>query len=175
MSTRCNQGYTVAVTGKARSRSWVLLCYRLPREPSTPRITVWRKLKRLGVAQLVDGLVGLPADARTKEQLEWLAAEIVEYGGDASVWVARPNSPQHEQDLAAAMAAARSAEYLAIVDEAATATRADAREQKRIGQRLQAELRRIERRDFYPPAERDEARQAVRSLHQADTVESRQS
>ena len=40
---------------------WVLLCYRLPREPSTPRITVWRKLKRLGVAQLSDGLVTLPA------------------------------------------------------------------------------------------------------------------
>ena len=43
---------------------WVLLAYRLPREPSTPRITVWRKLRRLGVAQLVDGLVALPADAR---------------------------------------------------------------------------------------------------------------
>jgi hypothetical protein len=27
---------------------WVLLSYRLPREPSTPRIGVWRKLERLG-------------------------------------------------------------------------------------------------------------------------------
>ena len=43
---------------------WVLLAYRIPREPSTPRITVWRKLKRLGVAQIVDGLVALPLDAR---------------------------------------------------------------------------------------------------------------
>ena len=42
---------------------WVLLCYRLPREPSTPRIAVWRKLKRLGVAQLGDGLVALPSTA----------------------------------------------------------------------------------------------------------------
>ncbi len=40
---------------------WVLLSYRLPREPSTPRIAVWRKLKRLGVAQISDGLVALPA------------------------------------------------------------------------------------------------------------------
>jgi hypothetical protein len=45
---------------------WVLLSYRLPREPSTPRITIWRKLKRLGVAQISDGLVALPADARTR-------------------------------------------------------------------------------------------------------------
>ena len=40
---------------------WVLLSYRLPREPSTPRIAVWRKLRRLGVAQISDGLVALPA------------------------------------------------------------------------------------------------------------------
>ena len=52
---------------------WVLLAYRLPREPSTPRITVWRKLERLGVARLGDGLVALPADARTREQMDWLA------------------------------------------------------------------------------------------------------
>jgi hypothetical protein len=28
---------------------WVLLSYRVPREPSTPRIAVWQTLKRLGV------------------------------------------------------------------------------------------------------------------------------
>jgi DNA-binding transcriptional regulator PaaX len=52
----------------AQPESWVLLCYRLPREPSAPRITVWRHLKRLGVGQLADGLVTTPADARTREQ-----------------------------------------------------------------------------------------------------------
>ncbi|MFL6141175.1 MAG: hypothetical protein ACJ72N_04780 [Labedaea sp.] len=50
--------------------SWVLLSYRIPREPSTPRITIWRKLKRLGVAQISDGLIALPAGARTREHLE---------------------------------------------------------------------------------------------------------
>ena len=43
-----------------RRRDWVLRAYRLPREPSAPRLAVWGKLKRLGVAQLLDGLVGLP-------------------------------------------------------------------------------------------------------------------
>ena len=33
---------------------WVLLSYRVPREPSTPRIAVWRRLRQLGVAQLGD-------------------------------------------------------------------------------------------------------------------------
>jgi membrane AbrB-like protein len=69
----CNRRYNGCVpddrgTGPGE---WVLLSYRMPREPSTPRIAVWRKLKRLGIAQLSDGLVALPADARTREQLEW--------------------------------------------------------------------------------------------------------
>ena len=41
--------------GMSQADDWVLLAYRLPRVPSTPRSAVWRKLKRLGVAQLGDG------------------------------------------------------------------------------------------------------------------------
>ena len=47
---------------------WVLLAYRLPREPSTPRSALWRKLRRLGAAQLLDGLAALPLDARNRER-----------------------------------------------------------------------------------------------------------
>ena len=76
----------------------MLLSYRLPREPSTPRITVWRKLKRLGIAQISDGLVALPADARTREQLEWIADEVIEAGGSAAIWLARPAALSQERD-----------------------------------------------------------------------------
>jgi hypothetical protein len=58
---------------------------------SALRIAIWRKLKRLGVAQLGDGLVGLPADARIREQLEWMAEDVTEAGGSAGGgWPARP-------------------------------------------------------------------------------------
>src|SRR3954467_9979861 len=66
---------------------WVLLAYRLPRGPSTPRIALWRALRRLGAAQVLDGLVALPADSRTREQLEWLADGVIEAGGEGGVWV----------------------------------------------------------------------------------------
>ena len=90
--------------GRGGPGPWMLLCYRVPREPSAPRIAIWRKLKRLGVGQLGDGLVGLPADARTREQLEWVAEEVTEAGGSAGVWLARPASLAQERELAAAMA-----------------------------------------------------------------------
>src|SRR3954470_6216916 len=89
----CNRGYSLRGRLPAMaSGHWALLAYRLPREPSTPRIALWRALRRLGVGQIVDGLVALPADARTREQLEWLAEAVTQAGGEASVWLAQPGS-----------------------------------------------------------------------------------
>src|SRR5207244_9544861 len=68
----------------SRRTSWVLLAYRLPRDPSTPRRALRRKLRRLGAVQVLDGLAALPLDARNREQLEWLAAAVVESGGGGS-------------------------------------------------------------------------------------------
>jgi ChrB-like protein len=143
---------------------WVLLAYRLPREPSTPRITVWRKLRRLGVVQLVDGLVALPADARTKEQLEWVAEEVLDAGGEATVWIGRPGSSADERRLATRMAAAISEEYRAVLTDAAAASRERPATCRRTVARLGRELQRIGHRDFFPPSERDEAHAAVRRL-----------
>jgi len=142
---------------------WVLLSYRVPREPSTPRIAVWRKLKRLGVAQLSDGLVALPADARTREQLEWIADEAIEAGGTASIWLARPASLAQERELASGMADARATEYQAVIDQAAEAASSNTNPAGAV-RKLRGELRRIGRRDFFPPPERDRAHAAVRAL-----------
>ncbi len=143
---------------------WVLLAYRFPREPSTPRIAAWRKLRRLGAAQLLDGLVALPCDSRTKEQLEWVADEVLEAGGEATVWVGRPGSAVEERRIAAGMAAAVLEEYRSVVAAAADVADSSLAARRRTLARLRRELQRIERRDFFPPSERDQAREAVRSF-----------
>lgn len=150
--------------GMADRVSWVLLAYRLPREPSTPRTAVWRKLRRLGALQVVDGLAALPADARTREQLEWLADEVVAAGGEAVMWVGAVGSAVQERELAQRMAETVAAEYGQVVAEAEAARSEPDAARRRTLARLRRQLRRIERRDFFPPPERSRARAAVAQL-----------
>jgi hypothetical protein len=138
----------------------------MPREPSTPRIAVWRRLKSLGVGQLGDGLVTLPADARTREQLDWVAEQIIERGGQAMLWLARPATAQQEQQIAAEMATARAAEYTKVAVDAEAALAAYESTRPSTLRRLSNELRQINRRDFFPPPERDTAQAALRALHE---------
>jgi hypothetical protein len=152
---------------------WVLLAYRLPREPSTPRIALWRKLRRLGAAQVGDGLVALPADARTREQFEWLADEVAEAGGVASIWLAEPGTAAQERALAAQMAAAIAQEYQKVAEQARQALPGEPALRRRVAARLRRELRRIGLRDYFPPAERDQARIAVAELAATLTAEAR--
>jgi hypothetical protein len=75
---------------------WLILHHQLDREPSAPRVSVWRKLKKLGAVLVQDTLWVLPENDRNREHFRWLAAEVLEHGGKASVWVA--SSLLFEQD-----------------------------------------------------------------------------
>jgi hypothetical protein len=143
---------------------WVLLAYRLPREPSGPRVSLWRRLRRLGVLQVLDGLVGLPADARTREQLEWVADEVVEAGGEAWVWLGRMGSASQERVLAGRMAQTVAADYEAVIAEAEASESESEVVRRRVVARLRRELQRIGRRDYFPPPQREGARASVDRL-----------
>lgn len=165
MQDTCNDGYSSPMRdSESVPGEWVLLTYRLPREPSGPRLALWRKLKRLGVAQLADGLVALPADARTREQLEWAAEEVEEAGGTAGVWFARPATRALEQSIIGPMNESRAAEYAEITTQAQQARTLETPQQAQVLRKLRAQMRRVERRDFFRPPEREQARQALKDL-----------
>jgi hypothetical protein len=141
-----------------------MLAFRLPREPSTPRIAVWRKLKRAGAVQLVDGLVALPLDRRNQEQIDWIAQDIRDAGGEATIWIGSPAAHADDKMLVARMRDAIAADYERIVSEAeAAASQAPGRRRRSLA-RLRRELRRVRERDYYPPPERELAQRAVEAL-----------
>lgn len=150
---------------------WVLLLYRLPRDPSTPRTAVWRRLRRLGVAQLSDGLVALPADPRSREALEWVAQQVREADGTAATWLARPTSRSQADELVEQLRAARAGEYAAVAASAREAASLDDAERRRVLRRLRGELRAIRRRDWFAGDEQDDATRTVEALAPASAQE----
>jgi hypothetical protein len=79
--------------------TWVLISYRMPREPSTPRIAIWRRLRRLGALSIGDGVAALPLDDAAREQLDWIAADVEEAGGEAIIWLASPSTKAEQRIL----------------------------------------------------------------------------
>jgi hypothetical protein len=78
---------------------WLLLVYKIPREPTAGRVYVWRKLKQLGAVAIQDAVWVLPATPRTREQFQWLAAEIMELGGEVSLFTSQVVLTLQEQSL----------------------------------------------------------------------------
>jgi hypothetical protein len=78
---------------------WVLFQYNVPNKPSKLRVYVWRKLKALRAEPLAEGVYALPLTDKTREQFEWLCAEVKEMGGTAVLWKAECLSKKQEQEL----------------------------------------------------------------------------
>lgn len=141
----------------AQHQTWILLSYRIPREPSTPRIAVWRQLKDLGVVQVGDGLVALPDTTRNRERLQWVAARILEADGEAIVWDAATSTKRESRELAARQQVARTAEYAELLD----SIRADDAPGIRTVQKWRRAWRKIDRRDYFDSPMREEVRAAI--------------
>ncbi len=72
---------------------------------------MWRSLRWLGAAVLTPGAAILPYRDDLQEQLDWLAQEIDELGGDAWVLPVAELSQVEEQKVHGQMRADRQAEY----------------------------------------------------------------
>ena len=96
---------------------WIVLTYRVPREPTAGRVYVWRKLKKLGAVPLQDAAWVLPATPKTQEHVQWLAAEIAELGGEARIWNAALLLEFGDESLRNQFLAQVETEYNAILAE----------------------------------------------------------
>ena len=67
------------------SVSWLFLLFNLPAKHSSERVKVWRRLKKFGAVQLKTSTYVLPDEPLHYERFQWLAKEIDDTGGEATL------------------------------------------------------------------------------------------
>ena len=65
--------------------SWLLLTYKVPPEPASKRIALWRRLKGMGAVYLQNGVCLLPKTDDHVRRLKMLENDIGEMAGEAVI------------------------------------------------------------------------------------------
>lgn len=132
--------------------SWLLLIVSLPTASATARMRIWRAIKAIGCAALRDGAYLLPAHAEPAAQLQPLADEALQEGGQA--WVLRVQAGDVTEDAAYRALFDRTPDYtawLATLSEARkTLPDVPAAERSRLLRRHARAYEAIRKIDFFP-------------------------
>lgn len=91
---------------------WLIITYSLPAGPnSSPRVTLWRRLRRLGAVSVTGGAYLLPLRDECQEALQWLAQEIRQARGEALILHVQQVEGLSDAEVIALFRAARRKEY----------------------------------------------------------------
>jgi len=136
--------------------AWLLLVHQLPQRPSRARVQTWRRLQSIGALPIKNGVYVLPNRPQTREDFEWVQAEIGALGGQVSLFAADSIDGLSHQELVAAFRQARRADYQALRKEAERllgkqrlAGRAERHRWARSVRRLRARWSEIAAIDFF--------------------------
>jgi len=94
--------------------SWLLLLYSLPTRQKTERVAVWRRLKKIGAIQIKTSTYLLPDNPPQYEHFQWLAQQIKDFGGDATLARVQEIEGLSNEKLIALFNRARDEEYSTI-------------------------------------------------------------
>src|SRR5215510_10784120 len=64
---------------------WILLLYGLPTKKGAARVNLWRQLKKCGALALKTSAYLLPDQEGHHERLQWLAQQVRDGGGEATL------------------------------------------------------------------------------------------
>ena len=95
--------------------NWIVFSYSLPgKSGSGPRVSLWRRLQRLGAISPAGGAQVLPAREECLEAFQWLAREIRQAKGEAVVMRVEQFEGLTDQQLIEQFHAARAEDYAEI-------------------------------------------------------------
>ncbi len=97
---------------------WLVFSYSLPSgQSSSPRVTLWRRLRRLGAITLAGSTYILPAREECAEAFQWLAQEIRQAGGEALIMHVATFTGLTHAEVVAHFQKARRKEYQEVTDQ----------------------------------------------------------
>ncbi len=155
------------------AQSWLLLTYKVPSEPTTKRIALWRRLKGMGAVYLQNGVCLLPKTDDHGRRLKMLENDIAEMGGESVLLETVGLDRAQEEKVVARFTADRDEQYREFLGRCADFekeiakeiainkfTYAELEEEDTDLKKLQGWLEKIKKLDFYgaPLAEEATAR-----------------
>ena len=157
------------------SNDWRLLIYRLPTNPSSARVGVWRDLRRLGALPLQQSCVVLPDREPLNERLDEIAGRITELGGTPYLFRLADLPEPQASALRSAWSDLRAHEYAEIVEECRSKfirevefelfrdnlTAAEAEELEADLDKIRAWFGRVKARDWFDAPNRAEVEGAI--------------
>lgn len=100
-------------------RPWLVLSYTLPTgQTSSPRVTLWRRLRRLGTITIAGSAYILPDREECAEALQWLSQEIRHAGGEALIMHVSTFAGLSHAEVVAHFQEARRKDYQELADQA---------------------------------------------------------
>ena len=97
---------------------WILLLYALPTGKGPLRVALWRQLRRYGCLALNTSAYILPDRPSCHERLQWLAKQILDGGGEATVSRVLLIEGLDDQEIQRRFNVQRNAEYIGLLKKA---------------------------------------------------------
>jgi hypothetical protein len=145
---------------------WLLLIHQIPPKPDYFRVKVRRRLQRLGAVPLKNSVYVLPASDETLEDFQWLAREIVDDGGEATVCESAFVEGITDVAMRQLFRDASDQEYRAIAHDARALSRGEGVPPAELA-RLKQRLTEAQRVDFFDAPARQDAADAISELERA--------
>ena len=96
---------------------WLLLIHQVPNSPPYLRVKIWRQLQKIGAVAVKNAVYVLPVSDQSLEDFHWIAREIMEAGGDATVCEATFVEGITHGELIALFKSPREADYAELLGE----------------------------------------------------------
>ncbi len=152
-----------------RATSWLLLLYSLPTRQKTERVAIWRRFKKIGAIQIKTSTYLLPDLPPQYEHFQWLAQQIRDFSGDATLVRVQEIEGMPNEKLIALFNRARDEEYGAIKtalhDFLARSKKTDPETKATELERLTRQFRAIRDIDFFQSARGEDVQML---LHRAE-------